>query len=152
MQTSSPLDIAEKAKKARGELCYEQRQLISDLHGQYLDDRARCTKEDLIDLTGKVWLALTHLSYLFICFSRKFSCIALNHIVLIRSRADILTQAGYLRKTPYTKSNLVYVVPCGVAIESIASRPVASHSNSRTICAGSCISWTTTRTSTSVYL
>ena len=62
-----------------------------------LDDRARCTKEDLIDLTGKVRLMLIRLSYSFICFLTKFFSIALNQIVLIRSRVDILTQAGFSR-------------------------------------------------------
>jgi hypothetical protein len=97
-RTFSPLDIAEKAKKAGGELCHEHKQLISGLHGQYLYDRARCTKKDLFDLTGKVRLTkLTHLLYLFICFSTKFFWIAMNQIVLIRSRGEILTQAGFSR-------------------------------------------------------
>lgn len=61
MQTFSPLDIAEKAKKARGELCHEHMQIISCLHGEYLDDRARGMKKDLLDLTSKVRLMLIHL-------------------------------------------------------------------------------------------
>ena len=70
--TFTVLDIAEKATKAGGELCHEHKQLISGLNGQYLYDRARCTKEDLIDLTGKVRLTLIYLIIFIHLFFDKF--------------------------------------------------------------------------------
>jgi len=54
VQTFSTLDIAQKAKKAGGELCHEHRQLISGLNGEHLLKHAISMKRDLTELAGNV--------------------------------------------------------------------------------------------------
>lgn len=82
MPASRAVDIAEKAKKAGGELFYEHKQLISRLNGRYVEE---CVNR--ISLNWRPWcgsrLSLYEL-YLFIHFFPKSLFLSFNQIVLFR--------------------------------------------------------------------